>query len=148
MMFEHPDGEPMLALNEEQCWKLLSRTHHARLGLSFQGEVDIIPVNIAVKDRAVYFRTAPGSKLAELTVNPRVAVQADGILSDQAWAVLGHGTAERLESEADIAEAEALGITPWVPTLKDFFVRISLDSVTGRHFQFGTHPERHEDRVD
>ena len=38
--------------------------------------------------------------------------------------------------------AEALGLKPWVPTLKDFYVEITPTSVSGRHFQFGEHPER------
>lgn len=141
-MFPHPDGEPVLALTDEQTWKLLRGARHARLGLAVDGRPDIVPVNIRAHEGAVYFRTAPGSKLAELTVNPEVVVQADGILSDQAWSVLLRGTARRLETEAEIAEAESLGIQPWVPTLKDFYVRIDVQSVSGRHFLFGTHPER------
>ena len=141
-MFPHPEGEPVLTLTDEQTWKLLRGARHARLGLAVDGRPDIVPVNVRAHDGAIYFRTAPGSKLAELTVNPRVVVQADGILADQAWSVLVHGTARRLETEAEIAQAESLGIQPWVPTLKDFYVKIDVQSVSGRHFLFGTHPER------
>ena len=147
-MFPHPDGEPVLALTDEQIWRLLGGVRHARLGLAVDGRPDIVPVNIRAHEGAVYFRTAPGSKLAELTVNPQVVVQADGILSDQAWSVLAHGTARRLETEAEIAEAESLGIQPWVPTLKDFYVRVDVERVSGRHFVFGTHPERNESQTD
>lgn len=141
-MFPHAEGEPVLTLTDEQAWSLLSGARHARLGLAVDGDPDIVPVNIRAHDGAVYFRTAPGSKLAELTVNPTVVVQADGILADQAWSVLVRGTARRLESEAEVAEAEALGISPWVPTLKDFYVRVDATSISGRHFLFGPHPER------
>ena len=75
-------------------------------------------------------------------------VQADGILADQAWSVLVHGTARRLDTEAEIAEAESLGIEPWVPTLKDFYVRVDVQRVSGRHFVFGPHPERNESQTD
>ena len=148
LMFEHPDGEPVLALDEDQTWRLLRGVRHARLGLAVGGRPDIVSVYVRAHEGGIYFRTAPGSKLAELTVNPQVAVQADGILSDQAWSVLAHGTARRLETEAEIAEAEALGIQPWVPTLKDFYVRIDVERVSGRHFVFGTHPERNESQTD
>lgn len=146
MMFEHADGEPVLVLTEEQCWKLLERTRHARLGLAVNGEPDIVPVNVACSGGKIYFRTAPGSKLAELTINPTVVVQADGILSDQAWSVLARGTARRLETEAEIAHAESLSISPWVPTLKDFYVEVEISRLSGRHFAFGTHPERDGDQ--
>lgn len=148
LMFEHPDGEPVLVLDDEQVWRLLDHVRHARLGLAVGGHPDIVPVNVRTHAGGVYFRTAPGSKLAELTVNPQVVVQADGILSDQAWSVLVHGTARRLETEAEIAEAESLGIEPWVPTLKDFHVRVDVQRVSGRHFVFGAHPERNEFRTD
>ncbi|MCR8674704.1 pyridoxamine 5'-phosphate oxidase family protein [Micrococcus sp. HG099] len=148
LMFEHPDGEAVLVLDEDQVWRLLRRVRHARLGLAVDGRPDIVPVNVRAHDGAVYFRTAPGSKLAELTVNPRVVVQADGILADQAWSVLVHGTARRLDTEAEIAEAESLGIEPWVPTLKDFYVRVDVQRVSGRHFVFGPHPERNESQTD
>ena len=148
LMFEHPDGEAVLVLDEDQVWRLLRRVRHARLGLAVDGRPDIVPVNVRAHDGAIYFRTAPGSKLAELTVNPRVVVQADGILADQAWSVLVHGTARRLDTEAEIAEAESLGIEPWVPTLKDFYVRVDVQRVSGRHFVFGPHPERNESQTD
>ena len=141
-MFPHADGEPVLKLTDEQSWRLLGHTRHARLGLAVNGEPDIVPVNVRVHDGGVYFRTAPGSKLAELTVNPNVVVQADGILPDQAWSVLAHGTARRLETESEVEQAETLGIRPWVPTIKDFYVRIDVTRLSGRHFAFGPHPER------
>ncbi|MGC5049022.1 pyridoxamine 5'-phosphate oxidase family protein [Micrococcus porci] len=147
-MFPHPEGESVLKLTDEQIWKLMRSVRHARLGLAVDGEPDIVPVNVRAVDGVVWFRTAPGSKLAELTVNPRVVVQADGILADQAWSVLLHGTARRLETEAEIAEAESLGIEPWVPTLKDFYVRVDVQRVSGRHFVFGPHPERNEFQTD
>ena len=146
-MFPHPDGEAALVLDEDQCWRLLEHTHHARLGLAVGGQPDIVPVNIAAHEGALYFRTAPGSKLAGLTVNPAVVVQADGILSDQAWSVIARGTARRLESSDEIAEAESLGIAPWVPSLKDFYVRVEVEQVSGRHFLFGSHPERDEEQT-
>lgn len=70
LMFEHPDGEAVLVLDEDQVWRLLGRVGHARLGLAVDGRPDIVPVNVRAHDGAIYFRTAPGSKLAELTVNP------------------------------------------------------------------------------
>lgn len=142
MMFDHPDNNPVLELTEDQCWQLLERTQHGRLVSVVGGRPDIFPINIAVRDGSVFFRTAPGTKLAELTVNENVLFEADGILSDQAWSVVARGTAKRLETSAEIAEAETLGVNPWVPGLKDYFVQITPEEISGRHFRFGPHPER------
>ncbi|MGO4121422.1 pyridoxamine 5'-phosphate oxidase family protein [Arthrobacter sp. YAF16] len=142
MMFEHADSSPILNLSEDETWKLIEGTKHGRLVVTVAGEPDIFPVNYAVDNRKLYLRTAPGNKLAELTINSKVLFETDGILSEEAWSVVVRGTARVLEQSADIAVAEALGLKPWVPTLKDFYVEIAPTSVSGRHFQFGEHPER------
>ncbi len=142
MIFEHADDNPILVLTDDQSWKLIEGTQHGRLVVIVGGEPDIFPVNYAVSGRKLYLRTAPGNKLAELTINAKVLFETDGILSDEAWSVVLRGTARVLDKSADIAAAEALGLKPWVPTLKDFYVEIEPTNVSGRHFQFGEHPER------
>lgn len=142
MMFTHLDGNPILNLDDDESWRLLEGTKHGRLVVIVAGEPDIFPVNYAVGGRRLYIRTAPGNKLAELTINAKVLFETDGILSDEAWSVVLRGNARVLDKAADIAEAEALGLKPWVPTLKDFYVEIEPVSISGRHFQFGEHPER------
>jgi nitroimidazol reductase NimA-like FMN-containing flavoprotein (pyridoxamine 5'-phosphate oxidase superfamily) len=142
MMFNHADGEPVLELDEEQSWKLLDATKHGRLVVSVAGEPDIFPVNYLTSDRKIYLRTAPGNKLAQLTINSRILFETDGILSDEAWSVVLRGTARVLTNAAELAAVEDLGLKTWVPTLKDFYVEIVPTSVSGRHFQLGEQPER------
>lgn len=142
MMFEHEEGNPILRLTDDQAWKLVEGTKHGRLVVTVGGEPDIFPVNYAVADRKLYLRTAPGNKLAELTINSQVLFETDGILSEEAWSVVVRGTARALGQSSEIAAAESLNLKPWVPTLKDFYVEIEPTSVSGRHFQFGEHPER------
>jgi nitroimidazol reductase NimA-like FMN-containing flavoprotein (pyridoxamine 5'-phosphate oxidase superfamily) len=142
MMFNHADGNPVLELDEEQSWKLLDATKHGRLVVSVAGEPDIFPVNYLTSDRKIYLRTAPGNKLAQLTINSRVLFETDGILSDEAWSVVLRGTARVLTNSAELAAVEDLGLKTWVPTLKDFYVEIIPTSVSGRHFQLGEQPER------
>ena len=142
MMFEHADGAPVLELNEEQSWKLLDATNHGRLVVSVAGEPDIFPVNYITADRKVYLRTAPGNKLAQLTINSKVLLETDGVLSDEAWSVVLRGSARVLTNSSELAAVEELGLKSWVPTLKDFYVEIVPTAVTGRHFQLGEQPER------
>jgi nitroimidazol reductase NimA-like FMN-containing flavoprotein (pyridoxamine 5'-phosphate oxidase superfamily) len=142
MMFEHADGNPVLELNDEQSWKLLDATKHGRLVVAVAGEPDIFPVNYLTSGRKVYLRTAPGNKLAQLTINSRILFETDGVLSDEAWSVVLRGTARVLTNSSELAAVEELGLKSWVPTLKDFFVEIVPTSVSGRHFQLGEQPER------
>ncbi|MFJ5862564.1 pyridoxamine 5'-phosphate oxidase family protein [Pseudarthrobacter sp. NPDC092439] len=142
MMFEHADANPVLELNDEQSWKLLEGTRHGRLVVSVAGEPDIFPVNYLVSNRKVYLRTAPGNKLAQLTINAKVLFETDGILSEEAWSVVLRGTARVLTNSSELAAVEELGLKTWVPTLKDFYVEIEPVSISGRHFVFGEQPER------
>ncbi|MGM9472579.1 pyridoxamine 5'-phosphate oxidase family protein [Pseudarthrobacter sp. YS3] len=142
MMFSHADGNPVLELDDAQSWQLLEATKHGRLVVSVAGEPDIFPVNYLASGRKLYLRTAPGNKLAQLTINSTVLLEADGILEDEAWSVVVRGTARVLSNSAELAEVEGLGLKTWVPTLKDFYVEIAPRSVSGRHFEFGEQPER------
>jgi uncharacterized protein len=141
-MFEHTDGNPVLELSDEQSWRLLEGTKHGRLVVSVAGEPDIFPVNYVSSSGKLYLRTAPGNKLAQLTINSAVLFEADGILSDEAWSVVLRGRARVLSNSAELAEVEELGLKSWVPTLKDFYVEIEPVAITGRHFQLGDQPER------
>lgn len=140
MMYTHDD--PILRLEEEQSWNLLENTQHGRIVLTAAGETDIFPINFRAHNGVLLLRTAPGTKLAELTINENVVFEADGILSDEAWSVVVKGKARVLTNSQEIADAEALNLKTWVPTLKDFYVEIKPSQVSGRHFNFGEQPER------
>ncbi|QDG66939.1 MULTISPECIES: pyridoxamine 5'-phosphate oxidase family protein [unclassified Pseudarthrobacter] len=140
MLFIHDD--PILILDEEQSWKLLEHTQHGRIVLTAAGETDIFPINYRAHDGVLLLRTAPGTKLAELTINENVLLEADGITSEEAWSVVVKGTARALTLGQEIADAEALNLKTWVPTFKDFYVEIKPSRISGRHFNFGEQPER------
>ncbi|HEY8701368.1 MAG TPA: pyridoxamine 5'-phosphate oxidase family protein [Arthrobacter sp.] len=142
MMFTHADGNPVLELDDEQSWQLLEGTKHGRLVVSVAGEPDIFPVNYLASNGKIYLRTAPGNKLAQLTINATVLFETDSVLSDEAWSVVLRGTARVLSTSAELAAVEDLGLKSWVPTLKDFYVEIEPSSLSGRHFLFGEQPER------
>ena len=131
------------ALSEEECWALLSRSELGRLALTVQGEPDIFPVNYVVDGGRLFFRTAPGSKLSELAVNPHVAFEVDEHDETYAASVVVKGVAERLELQHEIDDADGLPLTPWIPTLKYRWVRIVPVSISGRSFERGPEPDRY-----
>jgi nitroimidazol reductase NimA-like FMN-containing flavoprotein (pyridoxamine 5'-phosphate oxidase superfamily) len=135
--------DPVRVLDEQECWDRVAAAPFGRLAMSVFDDVDIVPVNAVLSRGALYFRTAPGSKLAELTANPRVAFEVDGFDDGSAFSVVVKGTAERLELQAEIDAAEELPLRPWIPTLKYRWVRIRPDSVSGRAFRRGPEPERY-----
>jgi uncharacterized protein len=88
-------------------------------------------------------RTNPGTKLAELTINDKVAFEADRVGSDEAWSVVVKGTARVIESQTEIDEADRLPLKPWTPTRKYTYVEITPTEIHGRHFELGPEPERY-----
>lgn len=134
-MSEIPNiDEPVAVLTEEQCWELLASEQVGRLVVSIDGRPEIYPVNFAVRDRKVYFRSGEGSKLAELTVYPQVAFEADHIHENNAWSVVVHGRAHVLQHFSDVQAIDALGLTSWVPTSKFNYVELVATETTGRRF--------------
>ena len=135
------DRDPISVLDREDAWKLLKGQTVGRLAVSVAGRPDIFPVNFHADDTSLVFRTAPGSKLLEVTINATVAFEIDGYDTDEAWSVVVKGTASVLEKQAEILAAEALDLRSWIPTVKPVFVRIVPTEVSGRRFQFGQEPE-------
>jgi nitroimidazol reductase NimA-like FMN-containing flavoprotein (pyridoxamine 5'-phosphate oxidase superfamily) len=132
---------PIELLSEEECWDLLRAHTLGRIATSAGGVVDIFPVNYYADGASILFRTAPGDKLAELTANDRVAFEVDGYTDPVAWSVVAKGTARALDRQFEVDEAESLPLTPWIPTLKSVYVRITPHSLTGRRFERGPEPE-------
>jgi len=91
----------------------------------------------------VVFRTAEGSKLTELTINDLVLFEVDEHDDAEVWSVVVRGRARRLDTSAEVAEADALPLKPWIPTLKYNYVRITPTSASGRQFRRGDEPDRY-----
>lgn len=106
-----------------------------RIALRAADEVDIFPINYHADGETILFRTAPGTKLLELTVHDKVAFEIDGHTETAAWSVVVKGIPRQLESGDEIEAAESAPLHPWIPTLKYRFVRITPTDITGRPFQ-------------
>jgi len=123
-------------LDAQQCWQLLAGVEVGRLAVSAAGDIDIFPLNFAVDDGAIMFRTAEGTKLVEVVLAGRVAFEVDGYepQQGQAWSVVVKGSAELLDRWGDIYHAQDLPLFPWNASPKERFVRIVPDQLTGRRF--------------
>jgi uncharacterized protein len=123
-------------LGEDDCWQLLARSEVGRLAVSKHNVPEIFPVNFVIDNRTILFRTAEGTKMAALAGSGRVAFEIDGFdaPTGQAWSVVVHGTAERVERLNDVFATHELPLFPWDSAPKPVFVRIDPLRVTGRRF--------------
>ncbi|MBW4041497.1 MAG: pyridoxamine 5'-phosphate oxidase family protein [Acidobacteria bacterium] len=128
-------------LDDADCWALLERGALGRLAVAVADLVDIYPVNYAVDDRRLYFKTAEGSKLAALVIRSQVAFEIDGVDDQTAWSVVVKGDARLIDRVDERAIAERLPIVSWLPTVKRRIVVIDPVEVTGRAFLRGAEPD-------
>ncbi|GAA4142510.1 pyridoxamine 5'-phosphate oxidase family protein [Leifsonia shinshuensis] len=134
--------DPVRVLDRDECREVLKGASVGRLATAVGGEPDIYPVNFYSDGSSILIRTAPGTKLLELTVHDTVAFECDGWTDDEAWSVIVHGTAKQLDHQAEIDEADKAPLRPWIPTLKYRYVRIDIESMSGRRFRREPEPER------
>jgi nitroimidazol reductase NimA-like FMN-containing flavoprotein (pyridoxamine 5'-phosphate oxidase superfamily) len=124
----------VVTLPEDEAWRFLRRHELGRLAYHLVGEVHIAPVNYAVSESRVVFRTAPGSKLLGVVMNEDVAFEVDEVGDDRATSVIVRGRAELLR-DGDADAAQALPLRSWVPTDKDEVVAIEIRDISGRSFR-------------
>lgn len=130
-----PTENPVVELDLAECRALLGSAEVARLAVAVSGEVEIFPITIAADDAGGYvFRTAPGTKLLELTINGHVALEIDGWTAEEAWSVIAKGRAVEVESQREIDEIDRLPLVSWTATPKYRVVRVVPTSITGRRF--------------
>lgn len=128
---------PVSVLAASECWDRLASVSLGRLVTSVDGEPSIFPVNFAVQNRTILFRTAEGTKLVSAAINNTVLFEADDHTVTDGWSVIVTGSARSLRTDEEIAEADAANLRPWTIPEKSHYVRIRPLNVTGRHFVFG-----------
>lgn len=123
-------------LTTDQCWELLRTTPVGRIATSLAGEPEIFPVNHTVHDGRLVFRTAPGTKLAEVAANHHVAFEIDGWDGQTGWSVTVAGSATIVDNGSALDELEELDLRPWIDSPKNAFVVIEPQRIHGRQFRF------------
>lgn len=123
-------------LHAHECWMLLRGAPIGRLAVVRAGEPDVFPVNHIVDHGTLVFRSAPGAKLDAAT-GQRVAYEADGLdlPSGKAWSVVCRGRAHPVVAFREVVDSGAVRVHTWQAGPKPIFVRIVVDSISGRRFR-------------
>ena len=122
------------SLSEAECRALLAGSSFGRVAITVGALPAILPVNYALLDGDVVFRTTEGSKLRAALERAVVAFEIDGIDEAQhtGWSVLVVGHATAIWRQPDVERAQALDIRPWAPGTRDRFVRVTTGMISGR----------------
>ena len=127
-------GPAIQNLNEQECLALLRSAGLGRIALRIGDSPAILPVNFAMLDDDVVFRTDPGSKLTAALMGIRVAFEVDHAegAGRAGWSVLVVGYAEEIRDSETLERVSRLELEPWVGGRHDSVVRIQSRRITGR----------------
>jgi nitroimidazol reductase NimA-like FMN-containing flavoprotein (pyridoxamine 5'-phosphate oxidase superfamily) len=128
---------PVTELSEDDAWQLLGNHIVGRLAATAGGVLDIYPITYVVDNKTIVFRTGPGTKLVELTINDKVVFEIDHWDDVEGYSVIIHGTAEQLDTMGEIDQAKTLELQSLFPTERPRYVRITPDRVSARRFRRG-----------
>jgi uncharacterized protein len=123
----------LTVLDREECEVLLRTQRVGRVGVCTHRPL-VLPVVYALLDADVVFRTAPGEKLIAAALNRTVAFEIDeyDVSARTGWSVIVVGTAEEVVAPEELTRVRALCLEPWAGEVRDRFVRIRADEVSGR----------------
>jgi nitroimidazol reductase NimA-like FMN-containing flavoprotein (pyridoxamine 5'-phosphate oxidase superfamily) len=139
-----PQG-PVTELASDNSWELLRSTSFGRLGVSVDDKPKIFPVDYAIDNETIVFRTAAGTKLHDLMLNRSVVFEVDDRHPTDAWSVVVTGEASVIAHPDEITRADRLPLPHWVPIQTFVYVRVTPTDIHGRrflrHIQVGRHAD-------
>lgn len=128
-------GRTMETLDRDECIKLMER-HPAGLGrLALAGPRPVIfPVNFAMDDGSIVFRTDRGTKFHAAVHDSYVAFEVDWVEPtwQLGWSVVVRGQAHLITDPEELRRASNLPLLPWAEGDKEHFVRIDTQMISGR----------------
>lgn len=130
-----PRGGRLEALTSTECWRLLASRPVGRIGFTAARGPQILPVNHAVHDRSIVFRTAPYNSIAENARDARIAIEVDAFDEQAAtgWSVLAVGLAVVVHDADELVDLWGSGgAEPWAPGSRPLYVRMTPDQLSGR----------------
>ena len=130
-------------LDEAECLRLISAGGVGRVGYSGRFGPTILPVNFALYEQTIVFRTGQHSPMGEdlrtgiADAEYKVAFEIDEIspATREGWSILVQGGAHPVDSETERASVMQSGVEPWAGGEKELFVRVVPTRITGRRIR-------------
>ncbi|WP_110239659.1 pyridoxamine 5'-phosphate oxidase family protein [Nocardioides gilvus] len=129
-------------LSFEECRELLLTQSVGRVAFSSPDGVRIVPVNFALRDGSVEFRTTSYSELATHAPGTRVAFEVDQLdpAHRSGWSVIVTGDCERvlehsgstLSGSTRSGSAPGGDADPWAGGRRQLVLRLHAHQMTGR----------------
>lgn len=123
-------------MTPDECLALVAAEEIGRLALATGATPEIFPVNYALADGEIIFRTDEGLKLT-LAEQHQVAFEVDGLDREarEGWSVVIKGRAQEVtvHDRPELRErVSSLALYPWAEGDRGHWVRIVPSQVSGR----------------
>jgi len=130
-------------LDEAECLRLISAGGVGRIGYMGRFGPTVVPVNYALYEGTIVFRTGQHGPLGEDLrtgiehAESKVAFEIDELspAAREGWSILIQGAAHPVDSEAERASVVESGVEPWAGGEKELFVRVIPTRITGRRIR-------------
>lgn len=125
----------LAVLPESKCLELLHAGVLGRVALCTPDGPQLFPVNYAVHDGSVVFRTTAYSVLGSLAWQTRLAFEIDHMDYERqaGWSVLASGPGSRIEPGPELDEiVRQWNPRPWASGTRPLYVRLRWESLSGR----------------
>jgi nitroimidazol reductase NimA-like FMN-containing flavoprotein (pyridoxamine 5'-phosphate oxidase superfamily) len=137
MTIDHDGNQGKIGtLPEDECRILLSTTTVGRIAFVNDEGQQLVPVNFAMIDGVIYFRTLPDGFLAQLARgHDDVAFGVDYHTDTyrHGWNVTVKGAASEVDDRATINTVLSHErLRPWAGGVRPMVIRVSIDSIAGR----------------
>ena len=124
-----------MELTIEECLELLNGGIVGRVALSTPSGPRIVPLNYAIYEDSIVFRTTPYSELGTYGWNTDLAFEIDHLDYEkhQGWSVVAVGRASPVEDPVELREIRAgWDPTPWAGGQRYLYIRLRWRDLTGR----------------
>jgi nitroimidazol reductase NimA-like FMN-containing flavoprotein (pyridoxamine 5'-phosphate oxidase superfamily) len=127
-------------LDREDCLALLRDEPVGRVALTARALPVVLPVNFALMEGDIVWRSAQGTKLNDASAGFVVAFEADHYDPERklGWSVMIQGLAHVIEDAEELARARELPLESWaLEGAADRYVRLVPNIVTGTRIRHG-----------
>ena len=127
-------------LTYDKCCELLSGGVVGRVAVCTPEGPRIMPVNYAVVDDSIIFRTTADGVLGSYALTTVMAFEVDHVdyAAQRGWSVVATGQAEAVEDPDELAQIRAVWEPrTWAGGARNVYVRLAWHELTGRRLGRG-----------
>ena len=121
-------------IDRDGCLELLAGESIGRVAVIAGAEPVIFPVNYAMHEDRIVFRSAPGSKLTAVVWGAKACFEIDRFDPDtrSGWSVVAVGPADEVVDAPTLRRLAELPLEPWAEGDRDHWMAVTPTRLSGR----------------